>query len=384
MTAMDARGWLEQLVAFDTTSFKSNLPLIAYLQEFLTTHGVRSELVHNEECTKANLWATIGPERDGGVVLSGHTDVVPVAGQEWDTDPFRLTQVGDRLVGRGTADMKGFLAVALSLVPEFAAANLARPIHFAFSYDEEIGCLGVRRLIPQLVARNVRPRAVIVGEPTSMQVVTSHKSIRTFRTVVTGVEAHASRTEIGVNAIMHAAKLIAFLRKEAQTQKESADATNGYQPPYPTINVGVIEGGTALNIVPKTCCFLWEVRALPGMDEDDIPHRFRAFCETEMLPRLRAESPKASIVTTPSHHVPALTDDPNSPALTLALALAGSNEARRVSYGSEAGLFKEAGFSTVLCGPGDIADAHRPNESVSIAQLDACVRFQRGLIQHLQ
>ena len=384
MTAMDARGWLEQLVAFDTTSFKSNLPLIAYLQEFLTTHGVRSELVHNEECTKANLWATIGPERDGGVVLSGHTDVVPVAGQEWDTDPFRLTQVGDRLVGRGTADMKGFLAVALSLVPEFAAANLARPIHFAFSYDEEIGCLGVRRLIPQLVARNVRPRAVIVGEPTSMQVVTSHKSIRTFRTVVTGVEAHASRTEIGVNAIMHAAKLIAFLRKEAQTQKESADATNGYQPPYPTINVGVIEGGTALNIVPKTCSFLWEVRALPGMDEDDIPHRFRAFCETEMLPRLRAESPKASIVTTPSHHVPALTDDPNSPALTLALALAGSNEAHRVSYGSEAGLFKEAGFSTVLCGPGDIADAHRPNESVSIAQLDACVRFQRGLIQHLQ
>ena len=384
MTAMDARGWLEQLVAFDTTSFKSNLPLVAYLQDFLARHGVRSELVHNDERTKANLWATIGPERDGGVVLSGHTDVVPVAGQEWDTDPFRLTQVGDRLAGRGTADMKGFLAVALSLVPEFAAANLARPIHLAFSYDEEVGCLGVQRLIPQLVARNARPRAVIVGEPTSMQVVTAHKSIRTFHTVVTGVEAHASRTEIGVNAIMHAAKLIAFLRKEARIQKDAADATNGYQPPYPTINVGVIEGGTALNIVPKTCSFLWEVRALPGMDEDDIPRRFRAFCETEMLPRLRAESPKASIVTTPSHHVPALTDDPDSPALTLALALAGSNEAHRVSYGSEAGLFKQAGFSTVLCGPGDIADAHRPNESVSIAQLDACLRFQRGLIQHLQ
>jgi acetylornithine deacetylase len=384
MTAMDAYGWLEQLVAFDTTSFKSNLPLIACLQELLAKHGVPSELVHNDERTKANLWATIGPDRDGGVVLSGHTDVVPVAGQEWDTDPFRLTRVGDRLAGRGTTDMKGFLAVALSLVPEFAAANLARPIHLAFSYDEEVGCLGVQRLIPQLLARNARPKAVIVGEPTSMQVVTAHKSIRTFRTVVTGVEAHASRTEIGVNAIMHAAKLIAFLRKEAQTQKESADAANGYQPPYPTINVGVIEGGTALNIVPKTCSFLWEVRALPGMDEDDIPRRFRAFCETEMLPRLRAESPKASIVTTPSHHVPALTDDPNSPALTLALALAGSNEAHRVSYGSEAGLFKQAGFSTVLCGPGDIADAHRPNESVSIAQLDACVRFQRGLIQHLQ
>ena len=382
---MGARGWLEQLVAFDTTSSKSNLPLIAHLQEFLAKHGVKSELVHNDERTKANLWATIGPEGDGGVVLSGHTDVVPVTGQEWDTDPFRLTPVGDRLAGRGTADMKGFLAVALSLVPEFTAANLKRPIHLAFSYDEEVGCIGVRRLIPQLVERKLRPTAVIVGEPTSMQVVTAHKSIRTFRTVVTGVEAHGSRTEIGVNAIMHAAKLIAFLRKEAQTQKEaSAGANNGYSPPYPTINVGVIEGGTALNIVPKTCSFLWEVRSLPGVDEDDIPRRFRAFCDHEVLPRMHAESPKASIVTTPSHSVPALTDDPNSPALTLALALAGSNQAHRVSYGSEAGLFKQAGFATVLCGPGDIADAHRPNESVSIAQLEACVRFQRGLIQHLQ
>lgn len=384
MAAMDARGWLDQLVAFDTTSAKSNLPLIAHLQEFLARHGVQSELVHNEERTKANLWATIGPERDGGVVLSGHTDVVPVTGQEWDTDPFRLTPVGDRLAGRGTADMKGFLAVALSLVPEFAAANLKRPIHLAFSYDEEVGCLGVRQLIPRLLRRELRPMAVIVGEPTSMQVVTAHKAIRTFRTTVTGVEAHGSRTEIGVNAILYAAKLIAFLRKEAQTQKETGgSANNGYTPPYPTINVGVIEGGTALNIVPKTCSFLWEVRSLPGMDEDDIPRRFRAFCDHEVLPHMRAESAKASIVTMPSHHVPALTDDPHSPALTLAFALAGSNQAHKVSYGSEAGLFREAGFATVLCGPGDIADAHRPNESVAIAQLEACVRFQRGLLQHL-
>ena len=381
---MDARALLAKLVAFDTTSFRSNLPLIAFVEEFLGRHGVRAELVYNDERTKANLWATIGPERDGGIVLSGHTDVVPVTGQEWDTDPFTLTQVGDRLAGRGTADMKSFLAVALALVPEFAAARLKRPLHLAFSYDEEVGCIGVRRLLQELVARNLRPTAVIVGEPTSMQVVTSHKSIRTFRTTVTGVEAHASRSELGVNAIMHAAKLIAFLRKEATVMKEQADPASGYQPPYPTINVGVIEGGTALNIVPRTCSFLWEVRALPGMDEDALPRRFTAFADNEVLPRMRGESPKATIVTTQSHQVPALLDEPHSPALTLALSLAGSNESHRVSYGSEAGLFRQAGFATVLCGPGDIADAHRPNEAVGITQIEACVRFQRGLVPYLQ
>jgi acetylornithine deacetylase len=374
---------LERLVAFDTTSAKTNLPLLDFVAAYLAEHGIRSELVHDETGRKANLWATIGPERDSGVVLSGHTDVVPVAGQDWATDPFRVTERDGRLYGRGTADMKGFLAVALSLAPEFVAAKLRAPVHFAFSYDEEVGCIGVRRLIPFLAERGVRPAAVIVGEPTSMQVVTAHKGIRAFRTTVTGVEAHSSRSELGLNAIMYAAKLIAFLRKAASDFKAHADAHSGYEPPYPTVNVGVIEGGTALNIVPKTCSFLWEVRTLPGADDGELLRRFEAFSRDEVLPDLRAEAPAASIVTAPSHRVPALADEPNSAAATLALALAGKNEARRVSYGSEAGLFRDAGLSTVLCGPGDIADAHRPNESIAVAQIDACVRFQRGLVRHL-
>lgn len=370
-------------MAFDTTSANTNLPLLDFVIAHLADHGIESALVHDETGKKANLWATIGPERDGGVVLSGHTDVVPVAGQDWATDPFRLAERDGRLYGRGTADMKSFLAVALALVPDFRAAPLRRPVHFAFSYDEEVGCIGVRRLIPFLSERGVRPAAVIVGEPTSMQVVTAHKGIRTFKTTVTGVEAHSSRSELGLNAIMYAAKLIAFLRKAASDFKLHADPASGYEPPYPTVNVGVIEGGTALNIVPKTCSFLWEVRTLPGSDDGELLRRFEAFARNEVLPAMRAEAEQASIVTTPSHSVPALADEPNSAALTLALALAGKNEARRVSYGSEAGLFRGAGLSTVLCGPGDIADAHRPNESVAIAQLDACVRFQRGLVHHL-
>ncbi len=374
---------LERLVAFDTTSAYSNLPLLDFVIAHLADHGIESTLVHDETGKKANLWATIGPERDGGVVLSGHTDVVPVAGQDWATDPFQVAERDGRLYGRGTADMKSFLAVALALVPEFRAAPLKKPVHFAFSYDEEVGCIGVRRLIPLLTERGVRPAAVIVGEPTSMQVVTAHKGIRTFRTTVTGVEAHSSRSELGLNAIMYAAKLIAFLRKAASDFKQNADPASGYEPPYPTVNVGVIAGGTALNIVPKTCSFQWEVRTLPGGDDSDLLRRFEAFARDEVLPAMRAEAEQAGIVTTHSHSVPALADEPHSAATTLALALAGKNEARRVSYGSEAGLFRGAGLSTVLCGPGDIADAHRPNESVAVAQIEACLRFQRGLVHHL-
>ncbi|MBM3508079.1 MAG: acetylornithine deacetylase [Alphaproteobacteria bacterium] len=380
---MTPRELLARLVAFDTTSAKTNLPLLEFITEYLRQIGVRTTLVHDDTGAKANLWATIGPEHDGGVVLSGHTDVVPVAGQQWDSDPFHLDERGERLYGRGTADMKSFLAVALALAPDFARARLRAPVHFAFSYDEEVGCLGVRKLIPFLIERGVRPAAVVVGEPTSMQVVTAHKGIRTFRTTVTGVEAHSSRSELGLNAIMYAAKLIAFLRNAARDFKNAADPRSGYEPPYPTVNVGMIEGGTALNIVPRTCSFLWEVRTLPGGDDGDLLRRFDAFAREEVLPVMRAEAPSADIVTTPSHRVPAFADEADSPATTLALALAGKNEALRVSYGSEAGLFRQAGFSTVLCGPGDIADAHRPNESVALAQIEQCVAFQRGLLRHL-
>ena len=381
---LDPVAMLERLVAFDTTSANSNLDLIEFGAEHLRTVGCEPELVFDETGAKANLIGTIGPDRAGGVVLSGHTDVVPVAGQSWATDPFRLTQRNGRLYGRGTADMKAFLAVGLALAPEFAAADLLRPVHFALSYDEEVGCLGVRRMIPALAGGTATPAAVIVGEPTGMRVVTAHKGIRTFRTTVTGVEAHSSAPASGVNAIYFAAKAISFLRSEARRlAAEGAAANSGYTPPVATISVGTIEGGTALNIVPKTCTFTWECRVLPGANAEAIPDSFHRFIAEELLPAALAESPFAAIVTEPTGAVPAFDGGTDSPAATLALKLAGSNRTERVAYGSEAGLFQESGLSTVLCGPGDIADAHKPNESLAITQLDACVAFHRRLIEHL-
>ena len=375
---------LARLVAFDTTSAKSNLDLIEFAAEHLRTVGCEPDLVFDETGAKANLIGTIGPDRAGGVVLSGHTDVVPVAGQAWDTDPFCLTQRDGRLYGRGTADMKAFLAVGLAFAPEFAAADLQRPVHFAFSYDEEVGCLGVRRMIPALAGGAARPAAVIVGEPTGMRVVTAHKGIRTFRTTVTGVEAHSSAPASGVNAIYFAAKAISFLRSEARRlAAEGAAADSGYTPAMATVSVGTIEGGTALNIVPKTCTFTWECRVLPGANADAIPDNFHRFIAEELLPAALAESPFAAIVTEATGAVPAFDGGTDSHAATLSLKLAGSNRTERVAYGSEAGLFQESGLSTVLCGPGDIADAHKPNESLAITQLDACVAFHRRLIEHL-
>ena len=374
---------IERLVAFDTTSRNSNLELIHFVRDYLDRLGVVAELVHNEDQSKANLYATLGPKRDGGVVLSGHTDVVPVDGQDWHSEPFSLRRAEGRLYGRGTADMKSFIAIALALTPDFLARDLATPIHLALSYDEEVGCLGAHGLVPSVTVPGVRPQAVIVGEPTNMRVVNAHKGINAFRTTVTGLEAHSSATHLGVSAIIHAAELIGFLAKLAEELKANADPKSKFDPPYTSIQVGLIKGGTALNIIPRECTFNWEFRDLPEDDPDALLQRFNDFAENEVLPRMRAVYADADIVTTPTSRVIGLLPQDGSAAETLVMALVGSNQTFTAAYGTEAGIFQGAGIPTVVCGPGDIMQAHKADEFIELSQVDECAAFMRRLMDHI-
>ncbi|MFI5020874.1 MAG: acetylornithine deacetylase [Alphaproteobacteria bacterium] len=377
---------IRRLVAFDTTSQKSNLGLIESVTEYLAGHGIASRLTRNDDETKANLFATIGPEHANGVVLSGHTDVVPTAGQAWESDPFALCERDGRLYGRGTADMKSFIATALALVPEMLERRLEMPIHLALSYDEEVGCLGVGRLIRDLGAALGRPRLAIVGEPTLMKVVHAHKGAVICETRVVGREAHSSATHRGASAIMAAAELIRFLSElaaEFAGRAPRAGSSDGeFEPPCTTISVGTIAGGTALNIIPKDCSFGWECRPLPGSgDGEEVLRRFNEFAAARVTPALKAKTAAGGVATEVLVTVPPLAPD-GAAAEALVLALSGENRAGVVSYGSEAGLFQEAGIPAVLCGPGDIAQAHQPNEFILGTQVEACEAFLRRLIDH--
>ncbi len=374
---------LGHLVGFDTTSSLPNVPLIDFVGQFLDEHQVPYTLVRNEDGTKANLFATIGPADQGGIVLSGHTDVVPVQGQAWDTDPFKLQRMGDRLYGRGSTDMKGFLACALAIVPRLARETLTMPVHLALSYDEEVGCLGVPGLTQAFGGEIPRPRIVIVGEPTDMKVVNAHKGIVAFRTRITGKEAHSSATHKGANAVFAATRLVAFLMELAEEMRQKGDPTGRFDPPYTTVHVGTIKGGTALNIIPKTCEFFWEFRPLPTEDPDALLERFLHFAEHEVLPDLKAISDDCEIVTRPSAGIPPLAPLDGSPAETLTLMLAQQNETEAVSFGTEAGIFQGAGVPTVVCGPGNILQAHTPNEFIEVAQIEKCMTFLDRLVDHV-
>jgi len=376
------RALLEQLVAFDTTSRDSNLHLIRFVEAMLAERGVRSTLIHDETGTKANLFATVGPEVDGGVVLSGHTDVVPVDGQDWRSDPFRAVERDGLLYGRGTSDMKGFIACCLALLPEMQAAKLARPLHFAFSYDEEVGCLGVDGIVRHIDGLTTRPRCVIVGEPTMMRAVNAHKGCCAVDTVVTGLEAHSSATHMGVNSVMYAAELVGCLAQLAEEMKTLA-VNDRFDPPYTTVHVGAIRGGTARNIIPKETTIVWEYRNLPEVDGRFILERFERFAREQVLPRMRAVHPGAEIRSTVGAEIRPLMPEKESAAESLVRALTGDNQSYAVSYGTEAGAFQEAGIPTVVCGPGDIAQAHKPDEFVALAQIDACAAFLRKLIHNL-
>ena len=379
---------LSSLIGFDTVSAKSNLALIRWVRDYLAEYGAAATLIASEDGRKANLVATLGPEVADGIVLSGHTDVVPVTGQVWTSDPFATREHEGRIHGRGTADMKGFIAVVLSLVPEILAAGLDRPVHLALSYDEEVGCLGAPALIRHLVQDLPRPRLAIIGEPTGMKVANRHKGIYAFRTVVSGRDGHSSLPDRGVNAIAHAARIIAYLGALAEDLRAEA-RDDDFTPPHTTLNVGTIEGGTALNIVPRECAFRWEFRPVPGVDPDRVAARVRAHIDKEIAPRLLAEAAEADreavgIATEETVRVPPLVAVPDQPAETLALALTGDNRAGTASFAAEAGLFQKAGIPAVLCGPGSIEQAHQPDEYVSVAQLEACEDFLRRLIAHLR
>lgn len=364
---------LDRLVAFDTTSHKSNLALIRFVEDYLAHCKVSSRLVLADDGEKASLFATIGPAGVPGVALSGHTDVVPVEGQAWDSDPFRLTDLGDRVAGRGTTDMKGFLACVLAAVPEFTQRTLKTPIHIAFSYDEEIGCLGVRPMIAEFGHSLVRPRMVIVGEPTNMSIVDAHKGPVRWHVEVQGRAAHSSMAHLGVNAISYAGRLIGELSRIEEELKAAVNPR--FDPPYASLQVTRMEGGTASNIVPVSAWFGFEVRAMPETDLAKIESDLRRFAERKCLPAMRKVAPEASIRIHRTNQVAPFVAEAGSELTALALTLAGQNETFAVSYATEAGLFQEAGSSSIICGPGDIAQAHTANEWVAKAELEKCSAF---------
>lgn len=371
---------LARLVAFDTVSHKSNLPLIDFVEDYLSGWGVASTRFPNATGDKAALFATIGPQDRGGVLLSGHTDVVPVEGQAWSRDPFTLHIENGRAYGRGAVDMKGFVALALALVPDFLAADLKTPIHLFFSYDEEVTCLGVVDGIAEMGKSLPRPRAVFVGEPTSLDIADAHKGIRTFFTGITGFAAHSSKPHLGASAVHAGTRLAAELVRLADERETQIDESGRFDPPYDTIHVGKFQGGIARNILADRCDLSWEVRTLPGSDPEAVPARFAALSQ-EVLARMRKTAPSAAIETVMSSDVPGLAPDPGSEAETLAMRLAGRNSTIAVAYATEAGHFQRAGLPTVVCGPGSIDQAHQPDEYITLEQLSAGEAFMRRLME---
>lgn len=380
-----ARDLLEKLVAFPTVSRDSNLALIDFVEAYLAEYGVKAHRVYNPDGDKASLYAHIGPEVDGGVVLSGHTDVVPVDGQAWDTDPFVVTEVDGKLYGRGTCDMKGFDALALWAVPLALEKGIKRPFQIALSYDEEVGCIGAPPMIDHMLGSEM-PKAstVIVGEPSMMKTVTGHKGGIGFKTHIRGFEVHSSLMHTGVSAIMEAAKVIDWANAR---NAENQAATPGplaadFDPPFTTLHVGTISGGTAHNITAKDCAFGMDFRCVPGESPDAWAAAYLekvAAVEAEM----KAIHPDAHITAERYFNVPALTPEDEGSAEELVRALTGDNSTNVVSYGTEAGQFQERGYSAVICGPGDIAQAHQPNEYITVEQFEAGQRFMEKLVDHL-
>ncbi|WP_188035780.1 MULTISPECIES: acetylornithine deacetylase [unclassified Pseudomonas] len=382
MNELSSQQLLGRLIGFATVSRDSNLQLIGFIRDYLAELGVASELFFNAEGTKANLFASIGPTDRGGVVLSGHTDVVPVDGQAWSVDPFVMTERDGRLYGRGTADMKGFIASVLAAVPAFLAQPLHTPVHLAFSYDEEVGCLGVRSMLDALAQRPHKPRLCLIGEPTELKPVLGHKGKLAMRCQVHGAACHSAYAPYGVNAIEYAARMIGKLGEIGQALAEDQDAR--FDPPFSTVQTGVIKGGRALNIVPEECEFDFEVRALPGFAAETVADQLQAYAEAELLPLMRAVSAASDIRLWPLSAYPGLATAADSEAARLVALLSGSSEFGTVAFGTEGGLFDQAGIATVVCGPGSMEQGHRPDEFVSVAQLLGCDAMLLRLVDYLR
>ncbi|MCT6589836.1 acetylornithine deacetylase [Pantoea dispersa] len=376
---LTSRNLLEHLVAFDTTSRESNLALIDFCWRYLSGLGVTCELMHNAERSKANLYARLGPAGSGGVMLSGHSDVVPVDGQTWTVPPFALTERDGKLYGRGTADMKGFLACMLAAVPHFLAQPLRQPLHLAISYDEEVGCLGVRSLVKALAQRSDRPAICLIGEPTELRPVLGHKGKLAMRCEVQGAACHSAYAPQGVNAIEYAAKLIQRLTVigERLAAPDRQDAR--FDPPFTTVQTGVIHGGCALNIVPDACSFDFEVRTLPQEDAQQVAEELVAYAQQTLEPQMRAVQPASAIRFSPLSAYPGLDTAAHSAAAQLIARLSGSDSFGTVAFGTEGGLFAAAGIPCVVCGPGSMEQGHKPDEFITLAQLDACDSLLRRL-----
>ena len=377
---------IRTLVAYDTTSRESNLALIDWVRGYLESHGARCTLTFDDDRRKANLFATLaakdGNATVGGIVLSGHTDVVPVDGQPWDTDPFEATLVGDRIFGRGVTDMKSFSATGLAMVPEFLRRGLARPLHFALSYDEEVGCIGVRRLIDDIVARGLKPLGCIVGEPTGMELVVAHKGKKSWRCRVRGREAHSSLTPLGVNAVEIACEIVTYLTNMARAFRDQGKYDDDYDVPFTTVHTGVIRGGTALNIVPRDCHFDFEFRYLPFDDPDELFAEVEGYAR-RFLPEMRKVDPDTYIAFDALSAMPGFDTHGESEIASLGRALVGADDHGKVSFGTEASLFHGAGVPAIICGPGYIAQAHQPNEWVAVEQLRRCEAFMRRLADRI-
>jgi len=371
---------IKQLVRFDTVSRNSNLALIEFVADYLSGYGIQSELIKDKTGTKADLTATIGPSDIGGLMLAGHTDVVPVDDQDWSTDPFKVTEQDGCLYGRGTCDMKGFIAAVLALIPEIDASRLRRPIHLGLTYDEETGCFGGQALARHLKNWDVRPQWCVVGEPTSMAVVNGHKGKISVDCHVHGVEGHSAYIDKGVNAVEIGAEIISRLRVVQKRLKAEGLGNDKFDPSFTTIHTGKIQGGIARNIIPRDCRFEFEIRNLPGQDPSVLLDEVRSYIADTLLPEMQAVDPSCDVDIQIQSNIPALAPEDGSRLLTLALQMTGTNAAQCISFATEAGLYQEIGIPTIVCGPGSIAQAHRPDEFVALNQIMRCTTFLREII----
>ncbi len=381
---MNTQEWLSQLISIDTTSYRSNLKLITLIQDWLNLHNIASHLTYDITQQKANLFATIPATNDqmnNGLILSGHTDVVPVDGQDWESDPFQAKITHENIYGRGATDMKGFIAVVLALVPQFKKMSLAKPLHFAFSYDEEVGCKGVPLLIADMQKKNIHPSACIVGEPTEMNMVVAHKGIQAFQCKVHGFAAHSSLTPLGCNAIQYAAQLINWIHHLSDHLKNKGPIDQHFDVPFTSMTVNTITGGTAANIIPALCEFIFEFRQLPAVNPQDIILQIKNYINTDLVKIMQRSYSEATIDFNTLASAPAFEAAENATITQLMRKILKDQTKRKVSYATEAGLFQNAHIPTVLCGPGNIREAHRANEFVSIAQLKTCETFLLQLVE---
>ncbi len=371
---------ISKLISFKTISEHENLSMLNYIASYLKMFDIKSKIVAKEK-NRANLYALIGPKKSGGIMLSGHTDVVPIEGQKWNSNPFKLKKKENKYFGRGTADMKTFIGIILHLIPELTKYNLVKPIHLMFSFDEEIGCVGIQKAIPFLKKLKYKPKSCIVGEPTEMKIIHKHKGKKNFLVKFNGVEAHSSQIKSGSNAILYASEFVSFLnviQKELETKKNK-----DFIPPYATINVGKINGGIALNIIPKSCELEFEIRDLPKTDSEKIIKKIKKFLFNNIEKKMKLENKNCSVEFSITNNFPPLITDEKKSIINLCLNLLETNKVGTVSFGTEAGVFNNVDIETIVCGPGSINQAHQPDEFIEIEQIKKCIIFLEKVFKSL-